>query len=431
MSDRIRQTILAVRRWLLLGSLCFSRLLTVRVARAVLSELSLDVDTEPSGPRQLLADVSVISQSDAGTGIQRVVRELLRELIANPPPGYDVKPVYASRRGYSYAQQYGAALMGHDLRDIAPRPVHVHAGDVFLGLDLASYSLVRHHRQISRWKIAGVKFFFVVHDLLPALHPEWFTAIVVKDYLAWIRTVAIYADGAICVSMSVSNDLQEWLDNQLGTLSPSVSVGWFHLGGDISASIPSRGKTTGFDELLRRVGKRTSVLVVGTIEPRKGHAQTLSAFEMLWRQGQNINLVIVGKAGWKVDELVSRLRNHPEAGNRLIWLDDATDEMLCALYGAVDGLLIASEGEGFGLSIVEAAQYGKPILARDIPVFREIAGDHAQFFSGNTPDELAVDIRHWLDLLEKGAATPSREMSWLTWEASARQLSEKIISMAH
>lgn len=60
----------------------------------------------------------------------------------------------------------------------------------------------------------------------------------------------------------------------------------------------------------------------------------------------------------------------------------------------------------------------------------KIAGDHAHFFSGNTPDELAVDIRHWLDLLKKGTATPSKETNWLTWEASARQLSEKIISMA-
>lgn len=51
--------------------------------------------------------------------------------------------------------------------------------------------------------------------------------------------------------------------------------------------------------------------MVSTVEPRKGHAQTLSAFESLWEQGQDINLVIVGKRGWLVDELVARLETIP------------------------------------------------------------------------------------------------------------------------
>lgn len=56
-----------------------------------------------------------------------------------------------------------------------------------------------------------------------------------------------------------------------------------------------------------------------TLEPRKGHAQVLDAFEQLWPLGVDANLVIVGKQGWMVDELVARLRSHLElretAGN--------------------------------------------------------------------------------------------------------------------
>lgn len=423
MFDRVRRAVLATRRGLLLGSLCFSRLLTVRVARAVLSKLSLDVDPEPSGPRQLLADVSVISQSDAGTGIQRVVRELLRELIANPPPGYEVRPVYATRwHRYQYAEHYRSALQGKDTGAGPTGPVHVQAGDVFLGMDLAAGTLPRYHVQLGRWKASGVRFFFLVYDLLPVLHPEWFTPQLVKAYRDWIRTVAIFADGVVCISRSVSDQLKQWLADMYGNrVSLSISVMWFYLSGDISSGIPSR-QPTKLDHLLARVSKRPAILMVGTIEPRKGYAQALSAFEVLWREKREVNLAIVGGAGWKVDALVHRLRNHPEVGNRLHWFEQASDEMLNVLYGAVDGLLLASEGEGFGLPIVEAARYGKPILARDVPVFREIAGNHIRYFDGGTPAELATELSVWLDSIKDGSVIKSEGIKRLSWEESARQL---------
>ena len=39
--------------------------------------------------------------------------------------------------------------------------------------------------------------------------------------------------------------------------------------------------------------------MVGTLEPRKGYLQALDAFERLWEQGVEVNLVIVGREGWK------------------------------------------------------------------------------------------------------------------------------------
>jgi len=89
-------------------------------------------------------------------------------------------------------------------------------------------------------------------------------------------------------------------------------------------------------------------------------------------------------------------------------------------------LLIASQGEGFGLPIIEAAQYGKPILARDIPVFREIAGEHAQYFSSTTPTALASDIAAWLDLIKEKRAVSSAGIGRLTWKESANQMLDSL-----
>ncbi|WP_115760418.1 glycosyltransferase, partial [Escherichia coli] len=90
--------------------------------------------------------------------------------------------------------------------------------------------------------------------------------------------------------------------------------------------------------------------------------------------------------------------NHAERNRRLFWLDGVSDEYLEKIYAASDCLIAASEGEGFGLPLIEAAQHKLPIIARDIPVFREVAGNHALYFSGATPDTLANAVKEWLTL---------------------------------
>jgi glycosyltransferase involved in cell wall biosynthesis len=68
-------------------------------------------------------------------------------------------------------------------------------------------------------------------------------------------------------------------------------------------------------------------------------------------------------------------------------------------------LIAASRGEGFGLPLIEAADHDLPLIARDIPVFREVAGLHAFYFDGDKPEDIAKAVRDWLQL-EKGVGAP-------------------------
>src|SRR3546814_2021872 len=105
--------------------------------------------------------------------------------------------------------------------------------------------------------------------------------------------------------------------------------------------------------------------------------QALEAFEALWLEGRgptSPQLLIVGQAGWKTDALQQRLITHPLRDKHVRWLNDASDEYLEYLYASCAGLLVASRGEGFGLPLIEAAAHNKPVLARDLPVFREEIG---------------------------------------------------------
>jgi glycosyltransferase involved in cell wall biosynthesis len=127
----------------------------------------------------------------------------------------------------------------------------------------------------------------------------------------------------------------------------------------------------------------------------------------------DLKLIIIGKQGWKMNDFADQLRRSPELGKRLHWLHGCSDAEVRALYGASSGLIMASHNEGFGLPIVEAFQAGLPVLARDIPVFREVAGDQACYFSGTDPHALAATLRDWA---ANGFTPRPRSGSEFTWD---------------
>ena len=235
------------------------------------------------------------------------------------------------------------------------------------------------------------------------------------------------ADGLICPSQAVADEVLTWLEASGPHRGSPLRVGFSHWGADVAASIPSRGHDRQAVSLLQRPASGRRFLMVGTVEPRKGHAQVISAFESLWAEGQDVELVLVGKEGWCVDGLVDRLRDHPQQERRLFWLSGISDEMLVRIYQTADALLVASEGEGFGLPLIEAAQHDLPIIARDIPVFREVAGDRAYYFSGDTPGELSAAVSEWLALSSRGEAPASSTLPWLTWAESTRRLLDIVL----
>ena len=148
----------------------------------------------------------------------------------------------------------------------------------------------------------------------------------------------------------------------------------------------------------------------------------MAAFDVLWNQNIDVSLVIVGTKGWMVEELAERLNNHAELGKRLLWLNGISDEYLESIYKASACLVSASEGEGFGLPLIEAAKQGIPILARDLPVFREVAGDHAFYFQGLLDEDLASAIQTWIKLHLAKQVPDSKQIPILTWAQSAQQL---------
>ena len=375
---------------------------------------------------QLLVDISQLVIEDYKTGIQRVVRSLIKEWLANPPTGYRVELVYATKDqpGYRYANAYGRTLNQEGHFAGLDGPIQAHAGDVFLGLDFQQSVMLSQETYYQELRKLGVKVYFVIYDLLPIQFPQAFPEHSPAVHAQWLDAVAL-SDGALCISRSVADEYVAWMDRIKPERRGLFQIGWFHLGADLQSSVPSFGLPPDAQDLLSALSARPTFLMVGTIEPRKGLTQALKAFSQLWVQGVDINLVIVGRPGWKTEKLIHQLgRLHVERGKRLFWLRDISDEFLDKLYEASDCLIAASLGEGFGLPLIEAAQHGIPIIARDIPVFREVAGDCAHYYRGQEPEDLAGAIQEWLTLLKSGQVPPSTTMPWLTWKQSAQKATD-------
>lgn len=384
------------------------------------------VPAAAAGAAQLLVDLSVLVHEDDKSGVQRLVRNVVRTLLAAAPAGFRVEPVYDAGGYYAYARHFILGSDAAEAQGLDDAPIHVAEGDVFLGLDLAPNHVPGNRALLESLCLHGVKMYFVVYDLLPIKQPEMFIAGASPWFAQWLTSAASVADGLLCISRAVADDVLEWLDANPAPNRGTLQVGYFHLGADLDAAAPADAVSAFEAAALAQLGQRPSLLMVGTLEPRKMHAQALDALENLWNAGIDVNLVVVGKQGWMVDALIARLRNHRELGRRLFWLERASDAALQHLYAECSALLAASSGEGFGLPLIEAAQHGLPVIARDIPVFREVAEEHAFYFTANGADELAAALRLWLAQDAQGSAPQSAGMAWMTWEQSTRQLLGRI-----
>ena len=214
------------------------------------------------------------------------------------------------------------------------------------------------------------------------------------------------------------------INNDKLSLKRPLGVSYVHLGSDLS--YVNNQEELIRNQVLQLIEKKGKplFLLVGTIEPRKGHTFVLDAFEKLWNEGETSQLCIIGKIGWNVKRIGERIRNHPELGKRLFFVENATDAELNLCYSHATALISASIAEGFGLPIIEAAFHKIPAIVSDIPVFHEVGGDGALFFSLESPENLAKVVKTLVKLSPEERLEMVQKISILTWKESANMILE-------
>jgi len=376
---------------------------------------------------RIFLDVSAVVVHDFKTGIQRVVRSISKELLEANLSGYDFFLINSSNEinEFLYANSYARRISGANVPQ-NDNLVNFISGDILIYLDLHP-SLAISKKDFNLGLISrGVDVYYVVYDLLPISMPSLFWPELCQEFNCWLEAIS-EASGAMCISNDVANQLYSYISKH--GLTNNFRIGAFPLGVDILSSNSSYGFSHDAKQIIDKLISNFTFLMVGTIEPRKAYPQVLSAFETIWENGGDHNLVIVGKLGWQMQEFYESLKQHPQLFNKLFFLEGISDEFLLEIYKTADCLVLASKGEGFGLPIIEAAQFGVPIIARDIPVFREVGGDGVFYFEDR--DEPAVvtnAIDKWIFLHNADAIPVFNKLKLLTWLESSQALLQPILN---
>lgn len=376
---------------------------------------------------KLLLDMSSVININDRTGIQRVALSVCKHLLTM---NLDVTviPVYTSLHDHEfYAATSIIDVMDNSLELSQNEQIEFNNGDILIFLDLHPSVAISHTNKIKQLRNKGVFVYHIVYDLLPVQFPDYFWPELCQEFDEWLRATS-KSDGVLCISQTVASEYKDWYKRNISNNRRKFSIDWFHLGADIKNAFSSKEFEQKSLLPLEQLKDGISFLMVGTIEPRKGHEQILTVFEELWAIGLNLNLVIIGKKGWRVDALVQKIKHHPRLNRQLFWLEGISDDDLNLVYENSRALINASFGEGFGLPLIEAAQYKIPIIARDIPVFKEVADAHAFYFpNSNNSDILASAIKSWMVLYEADRHPKSDTMKFLSWEESSKQLVDLVL----
>lgn len=256
--------------------------------------------------------------------------------------------------------------------------------DLFLLLDAVWDPLYNKYfyNFIKKLKKQNGKIVTLIHDIIPITDPEFFEKEFILKFEKTLNKIIKLSDFILTTSKSEADVIQKYINDRLNT---KKKLSYFYLGCDFNEEC-NFSKNSGSIREHRKsfYGLSASAnmyLMVGTIEPRKGHDYVFESFENLWRNDFDGVLIIVGKIGWNMESFLEKINRSIYLNKKLFVLNDINDEELHYLYNSAYAIICASLREGFGLPLIEAMKCGKPIFASDIPVFREIGEDYPVYFN--------------------------------------------------
>lgn len=376
--------------------------------------------------RRLWVDVTGHEAGASVYGTGRVVHQMVAHWLARETPGVDVVPVHRPALGapLQYADGWERLLCGRGRLPTGER-IEVRAGDDIFLLSGMFHSLPAYQEELQDTRRRGARVQALLLDLLPIFLPDCFPAGFRPGFEQGVR-VSFGLDGVIAISEKTARDFQTLVQANHIQLPQAFKLAWCHLGCDVVD--PGEGAAAPWPHAALR--PQGFVMAVANIEPRKGYPQLLAAFERLWRQGSELQLVIVGQHVWLMEAFCEQLAAHPEMGRRLFWLRNIDNPTLATLYQNALGLVAASRDEGFGLPLVEALRHGCPVLARDIPIFRETSWGMAQFFSGDSAEDLAPAVAQWLATAGQRPRPDPLHPGLKTWAQAAANLQHLVLADA-
>ncbi len=256
---------------------------------------------------------------------------------------------------------------------------------------------------------------YFLHDLIPITHPEYCRPGESGKHHQRIKTMLSSGCALIANSVATCEELQIYAQHEGVQLPP------------VAAALLAPGR------MVRASAQRPMVqpyfVMLGTIEPRKNHLLLLHLWRTLVeRYGQRApRLVIVGQRGWECEQVVDLLDRCEALRDVVLEKGNCDDTELATWLAHAQALLFPSFAEGYGMPLAEALVAGVPVIASDLPAFREIGSDVPEYLD-------PLDGLGWMRAVEEYSpfesprrqAQLSRMNGWQapTWEAHFQQVDE-------
>jgi glycosyltransferase involved in cell wall biosynthesis len=240
-------------------------------------------------------------------------------------------------------------------------------------------------------KRPDVKPVFFIHDLLPIEMPEYFRPAEYHRHLRRLQNLATFGAGAIVTTQVVRAALERQL-SLLGRRDMPIHV----------APIPAAPIFSQPEALDPRLTNHPYFVICGTIEPRKNHLMLLHVWrELVLRYREAApKLVIVGTRGWENENVLDLLDRCRALREHVIEVSGLSTPCFKRLLVGARALLMPSFAEGYGLPLIEAQAANVPVIASDIPVFRESAAGRVTFVS-------PIHGEQWLETIRSFALQDS------------------------
>ncbi len=256
------------------------------------------------------------------------------------------------------------------------------AGGLFLN---TGHSGLERRDYIQGLRARGFRPVFFIHDLIPITHPEYGRPGEADRHRVRMTHALEAGAGLIANSEATLVDLRRFAGDAGLSVPPAV------------AALLAPG-TAPVAPGARPIAEPYFVML-GTVEPRKNHVFLLQ----LWRRwverlgAATPKLVLIGQRGWECENAVDLLERCPALRGAVIELDRCSDAALGGYLQHAQALLFPSFAEGYGMPLIEALAQGTPVIAGDLTVYRE--------FAGEIPDYLdPLDGPGWMRALEDYAA---------------------------
>lgn len=225
----------------------------------------------------------------------------------------------------------------------------------------------------------GARPIVLVHDLIPIEFPEYCRPEELSKHRVRMRTALTISTGLIANSDHTRRTLTEFAAKESLAIPTSCTA-------LLASGLPDLPPGP-------RPMARPYFVILGTIEARKNHWMLLQ----LWRKlvaelgWEAPRLVVIGKRGWESENVIDMLERCAPLKGIVSEHANCSDAELITYLHHSQALLFPSFAEGFGLPLSEALSLDVPVIASDLDVFHEIAGDVPDYIDPlNGPDWLAA-----------------------------------------